>query len=243
MGLRGVGELVSDAIELLSLANNFLACAHEPHDQRHEQILGHASRLEMQRTVVARPIAPPDEPDSLVLCLGYGFGLVNFPSRSEWTVGHGGAVPGFGCHMRWSPNTGIGVLAVANLRYADLSEGCERILAAARAKVPARPLPLHPQVAARAGALLDLVREWDVAAAEQLFAFNFFIDYPREYVARRFSELRERYAAQLADARIIQQRGLSAKIAIGDCEIMTFTISSLEPNQIQELVPSPTKSS
>ncbi len=214
---------------------DFLACAHKPNDQTYEQILRRASRLEMQRAVTLRPISPADEPRQNPLCLGYGFGLVNFPSRSEWTVGHGGAVPGFGCHMRWSPDTGIGLFAVANLRYADLSESCERILAAATEKVPARAIPLHPQVAARAYDLLGLMRAWDRATAEQLFAFNFFIDYPHDDIAKRFSALRERYAEHLADAQIIQLSGLSAKIVINETEILTFTVSSLEPGQIQEV--------
>lgn len=214
---------------------DFLACAHKPDDERYERVLSRASRLEMQRAVVLRPISCSDEPGRNPLCLGYGFGLVNFPSRSEWTFGHGGAVPGFGCHMRWSPNTGIGLVAVANLRYADLSESCGRILAAATEKVSARAIPLHPRVAARASDLLDLVRSWDTASAEQLFAFNFFIDYPQEDIAKRCSDLRERYAEHFANARIIQLSGLSAKIVINETEIMTFTVSSFEPGQIQEV--------
>ncbi len=150
-------------------------------------------------------------------------------------MGHGGAVPGFGCHMRWSPSTGIGVFAVANLRYADLSEGCGQILAAAREHVPARAIPLHPLVAARGSELLSLVREWDSAAAEKLFAMNFFIDYPREATAEKFSKLRQRYGEQLSDARIVQLPGLSASIVIRDEQLMTFTVSCLEPGQIQEI--------
>jgi hypothetical protein len=137
--------------------------------------------------------------------------------------------------MRWSPNTGIGLIAVANIRYADLSESCERILAAATEKEPARAQALHPLVAARASVLLALLREWDIATAEQLFAFNFFIDYPREDTAKRFTELGERYAENLTDAQVLQLRGLSAKIVIRGSTLLTFTVSSLEPNQVQEV--------
>jgi CubicO group peptidase (beta-lactamase class C family) len=215
---------------------DFLASAHGSDGERYEQILSGTSRLEMQRAVALRPIAPVDEPNKPPVCLGYGFGLVNQPSRFEWTVGHGGAVPGFGCHMRWSPNTGIGLVAFANLRYADLSEGCERILAAATEKAPSRVAPIHPKVAARASALLDLVSEWNLAVAEELFAFNFFVDYPREEVAKQFKELREEFGGQLADAQIVQLGGLSAKIMISDSAIMTFTVSSFEPGHVQELI-------
>jgi CubicO group peptidase (beta-lactamase class C family) len=215
---------------------DFLACAHGADDEKYEQILDRSSRLEMQRAAVLRPITTPDRPEETPLTLGYALGLVNFPSRSEWTVGHGGAVPGFGCHMRWSPSTGVGVFAVANLRYADLSEGCGRILAAARERVPARAIPLHPLVAARGSELLSLLREWDSAVAERLFAMNFFIDYPREQTAEKFSQLRQRYAQQLSDAQVVQLPGLSAKILIREEQLMSFTVSGLEPGQVQEVV-------
>ncbi len=215
---------------------DFLASAHAPPCERYETILSRASRLEMQRAVVLCPIAPLDEPNKKSAHRGYGLGLVNFPGRSEWSVGHGGAVPGFGCHMRWSPKTGIGLMAVANLRYADLSEGCEQILSAAVEGVPERSISLHPRVAERAAGLLALVRVWDVAAAEQIFASNFFIDYPREGIERRFHELREMHTGDLADAQVVQLSGLSANILIRGSKIMSFTISPFEPGQVQELV-------
>jgi len=214
---------------------DFLACAHKHDDETYALILARAARLEMQRAVTLRPVSPARESGKSPVCLGYGFGLVNFPSSSEWAVGHGGAVPGFGCHMRWSPNTGIGLIAVANIRYADLSESCGRILTAATEKEPARAQALHPLVAARASVLLALLREWDIATAEQLFTFNFFIDYPREDTAKRFTELGERYAENLTDAQVLQLRGLSAKIMIRGSTLLTFTVSSLEPNQVQEV--------
>jgi hypothetical protein len=62
---------------------DFLACAHGADDEEYEPILAQSSRLEMQRAVVLRPIALPNGSEEAPLTLGYGFGLVNFPSRSE----------------------------------------------------------------------------------------------------------------------------------------------------------------
>jgi hypothetical protein len=36
-------------------------------------------------------------------------------------VGHGGGYPGFGSHMRWHPASGLGVVALANARYAPVA--------------------------------------------------------------------------------------------------------------------------
>ena len=50
-------------------------------------------------------------------------------NNSHWqSVGHGGGVPGFGSHMRWAPDYGIGVVALANVTYANVHQACEDAL-------------------------------------------------------------------------------------------------------------------
>ena len=50
---------------------------------------------------------------------GYGFGLF-IVDDSRWgrIVAHSGGYPGFGANMRWQPASGLGVIVLANHRYA-----------------------------------------------------------------------------------------------------------------------------
>jgi len=52
----------------------------------------------------------------------YGYGLASVQD-CNWgrEVQHGGGLPGFGSHMRWLPDHGVGILVLANLTYADAS--------------------------------------------------------------------------------------------------------------------------
>src|SRR5213078_4597591 len=68
--------------------------------------------------------APPNP-----FVFGYGFGLfVTLDVRRGRFVGHGGGYPGYGSHMRWHPASGIGVVALANGRYAAMQSPCRDAL-------------------------------------------------------------------------------------------------------------------
>lgn len=214
---------------------DFLCSAYVEGDSPYNRVLQRASRLEMQRAAVLRPIAPPEKDDTPSLCGAYGYGLIIFQDKTEWTVGHNGGVPGFGTQMRWSPQTGISVFAVANLRYANLSSGCERILSSASGAAQRRRSDLHPVVAQRANQLLSLISNWDSGTANALFAENFFIDYSQEYIHKRFLELRSILDGS-PTITVVPLEGLSAKIKLGEGHDLTFTVSTLGPGLIQEVV-------
>ena len=86
--------------------------------------LRRASRREMQQAHAA--MAPElswtsadAAPD--LQSAGYGYGLfVLHDLALGRVVGHGGGYPGFGSHMRWHPASGLGVVALANARYAPV---------------------------------------------------------------------------------------------------------------------------
>jgi CubicO group peptidase (beta-lactamase class C family) len=214
---------------------DFLCSAHVEAPCKYDRVLGGNSRLEMQKAAVLRPIAPPETENEPPSCGAYSFGLVNFQSRTEWTIGHGGAVPGFGTHMRWSPKTGVSVFAMANLRYADLSAGCSKIIASASSGAEQRHAELHPVVERRANELLNLIRNWDDNVADSLFAENFFIDYSRDQIAKRFGEVQSA-RQNFPTVTVVPLEGLSAKIVVGKAHEVTFTVSTLEPGLIQDVV-------
>lgn len=214
---------------------DFLCNANDEGDSRYDRLLRRASRREMQRATVLLPIAPPERNDEASPCAAYGYGLVNLQGDTEWTVGHGGAVPGFGAHMRWSPQTGVSVFAVANLRYADLSAGCTKVLSSASRVAQHRRGDMIPIVAQRANELLSLIATWDDEAANTLFAENVFIDWRREEILERLSALKG-VLERSPTVTVVPVEGLSAKIVFGEGREVTFTVSTLQPGPIQEVV-------
>jgi CubicO group peptidase (beta-lactamase class C family) len=49
---------------------------------------------------------------------GYGYGLrITADCRFERIVAHGGGLPGFGSHMQWLPDYGVGMFAMTTLTY------------------------------------------------------------------------------------------------------------------------------
>ena len=90
-----------------------------------------ASRREMQQPAVILPEAQPRFPGdrSAGSQYGYGFGLFT-EETSAWgrLVYHSGGYPGFGSHMRWHPETGLGVIVLANSTYAGASVLAARLM-------------------------------------------------------------------------------------------------------------------
>ncbi len=144
--------------------------------------LTRSSRREMQqiqRTIDPEltwtSVAAPPRPQAW----GYGFGLfVNLDVRRGHVVGHGGGYPGFGSHMRWHPATGLGVVGLANGRYARMEVPCREALELLidRDAAPARrPAPWVATLEARAAVEL-LIEDWDDQVAGRLFAMNVALD-------------------------------------------------------------------
>lgn len=151
--------------------------------------LRRSSRREMQQVqrmvpAIAAAHAPDAEPE--ITSGGYGFGLgVTDDLETGTTIGHSGGYPGFGSHMAWHPATGLGVIALGNLRYAPMRPVAAEVLATlVRAGAVARrgPVPL-PVVADLRAAVERLLGAWDDGLADAVFAPNMDLDEPRS--ARR----------------------------------------------------------
>jgi CubicO group peptidase (beta-lactamase class C family) len=154
--------------------------------------LSRASRREMQQ--IHRPWAPdlvlPGlDVEPAARAGGYGFGLYAVDD-TRWgrIVGHSGGYPGFGSSMRWQPASGLGVIVLANHRYAPstlLGNELLESLLKAEAVPPRRLRPAPPTAAARAD-VERLLEAWDDAIAGHLFAMNVELDEP---IARRRAEI------------------------------------------------------
>jgi CubicO group peptidase (beta-lactamase class C family) len=147
--------------------------------------LSRASRREMQQSRRAIPpwlaASAPDVVD--LQSMGYGYGLdVIDDLRAGRIVGHSGGYPGFGSHMRWQPASGLGVVVLANHRYAPatlLGRDLMRTLLGARPAVaaPRRIAPAPATVGARA-VVESLLGAWDDTVAAEAFAMNVDLDEP-----------------------------------------------------------------
>lgn len=97
----------------------------------HRALLSPASRREMQE--IHRIQDWPALPDNTgyARVRGYGFGLVveKFPLLGE-VINHSGGYPGYGSFMVWLRHSGLGVVALANSKYAPATACSMNVLEA-----------------------------------------------------------------------------------------------------------------
>jgi CubicO group peptidase (beta-lactamase class C family) len=139
-------------------------------------LLSAASRREMQQ--LAR-VVPPGPGSTSTAVAGYGFGLfVQHDPQLGHLVSHSGGYPGFSSHMRWHPESGLGVVALENATYAGVGTAVTSALDLLldRAGTVRRSATPWPETL-RAKAIVDsLLTQWDDAAAVGLFADNVLAD-------------------------------------------------------------------
>ena len=106
---------------------------------------------------------------------GYGYGLfVEDDEKLGRVVEHPGGLPGYGSSMRWLPARRVGVVALANLTYAPMTEATRGAL---DLLAPAEDRDVVSQAARRLAAQLA---DWDPEAEPELFADNVLLDVGRE---------------------------------------------------------------
>lgn len=160
-----------------------------------------ASAREMQqlwRSSQATVTRPASDAALRLNAGGYGFGLRIWQTCDfRHIVAHGGGLPGFGSHMRWLPEYGVGIVAFGNLTYTNWSgvvDDAFQALAATGGLQPRLPQPSSSLVEARA-AVSRLVNQWDDGLADRIAAVNLFLDESKERRQRKFEELRMQYGA------------------------------------------------
>ena len=131
---------------------------------------------------------------------GYGFGLRVWQSCGQrHLVAHGGGLPGFGSHMRWLPEHGVGIIALGNLTYTSWTSVADAVvdaLDATGALQPRVPVPA-PALAEAQDAVNRLIDRWDDVVADRIAAVNLFLD---ESKPRRRASI-DRARAQLGACR------------------------------------------
>jgi len=173
-----LGGLYSTVADLAVWVAGFID-AWPPRDGDDQHPLSRASRREMQQVVTAMPLQlGAGEGPLRAQAHGYCFGLMSAEDLvTGRTIGHSGGYPGFGSRMTWHPASRIGVIALANGRYARPGGAVADALAALVSEQPSRlgvePLPVVAEMRTAIDAALIA---GDFAAIEPLLAFNVDLD-------------------------------------------------------------------
>lgn len=163
--------------------------------------LAPASRREMQQLHRHQKLRPePADPDGsspgFDRVRGYGYGLVveQFADLGE-VISHSGGYPGYGSFMIWHRDSGVGMVALANSKYAPvtpLSMRALRVLLRADPPVLTAQEPLAaPRTVRAARAALDWLRGMSDPHADMWFADNMDLDIPRAERRRRLASALE----------------------------------------------------
>jgi CubicO group peptidase (beta-lactamase class C family) len=188
--LAAMGGIFTTVNDLGSWVNGFID-AFPPRDDVGSSVpwsaghpLDRASRREMQQPTVTFDAGisfPTPDADPELDGAAYGLGLfVQEHLRWGRIVGHSGGYPGYGSNMRWHPASGLGVIVLANGRYApaarlgwDLLTGMLQDEAAPSRRVRPDAATLQAR-----DAVEGLLRVWDDGVAAELFAMNVELDEP-----------------------------------------------------------------
>jgi len=184
--LASMGGVFSTVRDLARWVGGFLDAFPARSDAEGPHPLRRASRREMQQ--VQRSFGAeiragsPDQPP-VVVAGGYGFGLVVYDDPDLGTIiSHSGGYPGFGSCMCWHPATGLGVVALGNLRYAPVTGPSTELLAGLVREGHAPRRSVHPApVVERCRDVAEaLLAAWDDAVADDVFGMNLDLDEPRD---------------------------------------------------------------
>jgi CubicO group peptidase (beta-lactamase class C family) len=164
-----------------------------------------ATRREMQQSSVSTGlVASHASTDAMPMAVaeGYGFGLVIVDHiELGRIITHSGGYPGFGSNMRWHPASGLGIIVLANGRYAPATllgrELLDELIRAEAAPIR-RTRPSRATEAAR-DAVEALIDSWDDATAADLFAMNVELDQPLSERKAFVMALHERHGALRRD--------------------------------------------
>lgn len=130
-------------------------------------------------------------------CVAQSYGMGLYVAEHQGTgrfIHHSGGYPGFGSHMRWHPQSGWGIVALANRTYAPMGKACAAILAdivsETEVESTERALSaLWPETATAMSLAESLLTEWDDASLDAIASMNLDLDQPRSERKARWHEL------------------------------------------------------
>jgi CubicO group peptidase (beta-lactamase class C family) len=227
----------------------FMLDAWPPRDGAETGPLRRSSRREMQQVVRyggATAIRNPATGEVALGAGGYAYGLgVRQTCLFRISVAHSGGLPGFGSHMRWLPEYGVGIVALGNLTYTNwgpVAEHALSLLAQTGGLTPRQPEPA-PVLTERRAQVSRLLAKWNTSLADSLAAMNLYLDESKE--RRRAAIERLRTAAGEAchnEGELVAENALRGqwriRCAKGDLRV-AITLAPTEPALVQFLEVTP----
>ena len=172
---------------------------------------------------------------------GYGFGLRVWQSCAfPHLVAHSGGLPGFGSHMRWLPQHGVGMIVFANLTYTSGSAIVDDAfdLLARTGGLRPRPAKPSPALTEAREQVSKLVMTWDEGLADRIAADNLFLDESKERRRRAIEGLREKVGTCRPDEAFEVENALRGSWRMscerGDLEV-AITLAPTMPPKVQVL--------
>jgi CubicO group peptidase (beta-lactamase class C family) len=171
----------------------------------------------------------------------YGYGVAaSQDCQLGYTVAHGGGLPGYGSHMIWLPEVGIGVIAMANLTYAPASVLTRDILEILHAAAALTPRAVQPSTAVLQARdrILALLNRWDDNEVQAVAADNLFLDRSADRRKADLERIRQDVGRCTATSRLEPENWLRALFR-AECERgwvnVGFTLAPTTPPRIQLL--------
>ncbi|MEP7373832.1 MAG: serine hydrolase domain-containing protein [Chitinophagaceae bacterium] len=152
---------------------------------------------------------------------------------------HSGGLPGFGSQWRIMPDYRIGVVALANRTYAGFNDINLQVLETIINIAGLQPAQLPPSaiLEKRKNELVNLLPGWNNAEQSDIFAENFFPDYPIDSLKKQTKELFEKAGKIISVKEMKPENQLRGSFIIegenADISIY-FTLSPENPPLIQE---------
>ncbi|MGB3006713.1 MAG: serine hydrolase domain-containing protein [Chitinophagaceae bacterium] len=154
-------------------------------------------------------------------------------------ISHSGGLPGFGSQWRIMPEYGIGVVAFANRTYSPFGTVNLRVLDTLikLAELQPRQLPPSAILEKRKNELVKLLPDWNNAEQSEIFAENFFPDYPIDTLKKQAKDFFTKAGKIIAIKEMKPENQLRGSFIMqgekADIEIF-FTLSPENPPLIQE---------
>lgn len=199
-----IGGILSSVRDLAVWVDGFADAFPARDDPEGKHPLRRSTRREMQQQYRAVPaelrIGTDGEPRIRSVGFpwglsGYGYGLfVEQDPRWGEMVHHLGGYPGFGSHMRWHKETGVGVIAFGNSTYSPVAEPAARALhlVLEQIEAPARTVKLWPEVPAARAVVERLLAGDSAAFHDPVFSPNVLLDIPYHERLQALRDLRDR---------------------------------------------------
>jgi CubicO group peptidase (beta-lactamase class C family) len=177
----------------------FLLSAWPPRDDPEQGPVRRASVREMG-LFHAPPMLPDAVDDRAAPATAYGYGLVDAADEALGRrLHHPGGLPGYGSHMLFLPDSGVGVFAFSNRTYAPMSrltvQIAELFLGAQPKPVPPPPSPWLKRAIE---AVVTAYAAGRIETAEAVFAENLLLDMPAGLRNAELAKLKQ----QLGEGRL-----------------------------------------